>query len=218
MLDRLFRRREGPGGQDTKRQSISRRKVPRHSSGWAKTLERLKSQEGLRVLDIGPTSPTNINFLTSLGHSVFMSDLVEESNRPEWVKKSTDGDPDTYDTGAFIGKHMDFGQRIFDVVLLWDALDYIPVPMAGGIVHRLHECMKEGGEILGLFHARATGQETLFCRYHLTDGDNVEMQEHATHPLVRVYPNRAIENLFAEFRACRFFLAKDNLCEVIVTR
>jgi hypothetical protein len=37
-------------------------------------------EPGLRVLDIGSTSPTNINFLTELGQSVYMADLVEEAS------------------------------------------------------------------------------------------------------------------------------------------
>ena len=179
---------------------------------------RLKEQEGLRVLDIGPTSPSNINYLTSLGHSVFMADLVEESTQPAWLKKSTDGSADSYDVAGFIEKHMNFGHRMFDVVLLWDALDYIPEPMVQGVIHRLHASMEAEGEILSLFHARAAGQLTAFCRYHLTDGENVAMQECAHHPLLRMYPNRAIEKLFSEFSSCRFFLAKDNLSEVIVKR
>lgn len=179
---------------------------------------RLKAQEGLRVLDIGPTSPSNINYLTNLGHSVFMADLVEESVKPAWVIKSSDGSPDTYDADGFIDKHMNFGHRMFDVVLLWDALDYIPAPMTESVVQRLHASMEAEGEILSFFHARAAGQMTAFCRYHLTDGENVEMQECADHPLLNMYPNRAIEKLFTAFTSCKFFLAKDNLCEVVVKR
>ncbi len=60
-------------------------KFPRHSSGWKELQKHLKTQESLRVLDIGPTSSTNINYITSLGHSIYMANLVEEAVRPEWV-------------------------------------------------------------------------------------------------------------------------------------
>ena len=218
MLGRLFQRSETSVEQGAKRQPISGKRIARHSSGWGRTMIRLKEQDGLRVLDIGPTSPSNINFLTSLGHSVFMADLVEESVQPEWIKKSSDGSPDTFNVEGFIEKHMNFGHRMFDAILLWDTLDYLPEPLVQGVLHRLHASMENEGQILALFHARATGQETAFCRYHLTDGENLEMQEYAPYPLLRVYQNRAIEKLFAEFSSCRFFLAKDNLCEVVVTR
>lgn len=218
VLHRFFQRNKKSTGPGSRQTPVSNKKLTRHSSGWGKVLVRLQAQKGLRVLDIGPTSPNNINFLTGLGHSVFMSDLVEESNQPEWVRLSPDGAPETYDTAAFIQKRMDFGQRIFDVVLLWDALDYIPQPLVPDIVGRLHACMTDGGEILCLFHTRASQQKSVLYRYHITDGENVEMQEHAPYSLAHVYTNRAIEKLFAKFHACRFFLAKDNLCEVIIKR
>ncbi len=218
MLGRIFQRSEVPVESGGKTQASSGARVTRHSSGWKKASARLRAQEGLYVLDIGPTSHSNINYLTSLGHSVFMADLVEEANHPEWWRPPTDGLPETYRVDAFIEKHMHFGQRKFDAVLLWDALDYVPGPFVTAIVHRLHACMAEEGELLSFFHAHASGRETAFCRYHLTDSENVEMQESAARPLLRVSPNRVIEKIFSEFRSCKFFLAKDNLSEVIVTR
>ncbi len=60
-------------------------RVPRHSSGWKELLKHLRTQESLRILDIGPTSSTNINYITSLGHSIYMANLVEEASKPEWL-------------------------------------------------------------------------------------------------------------------------------------
>ncbi len=48
-------------------------RVPRHSSGWGQLLERMRGEESLRVLDIGPTSSTTINFITALGHSIYLT-------------------------------------------------------------------------------------------------------------------------------------------------
>ncbi len=60
--------------------------MPRHSSAWKDLLKFLKSEQGLRILDIGPTSPTNINFLTTLGHGVYMADVVNEALRGNWTQ------------------------------------------------------------------------------------------------------------------------------------
>jgi hypothetical protein len=40
----------------------------------------------------------------------------------------------------------------------------------------------------------------------------------ATHPLLHTYSNRQIEQLLHAFSSYRFFLAKDNLSEVVATR
>ena len=53
-------------------------------NGKKQLQKHLKSRESLRVLDIGPTSSTNINYVTSLGHSIYMANLVEEAAKPEW--------------------------------------------------------------------------------------------------------------------------------------
>lgn len=182
-------------------------------------LKYLKEQDSLSVLDIGPTSPTNINFLTSLGHSCFMSDAVHEALIGNWELPSTDegGEP-VFDLDGYFEQNLNFGGRQFDVVLLWSSLDYLPSTLIAPFVQRLHEAVKPDGRILAIFHSKMTGQDTAFCRYHLTDGENIEMQETAPHSIQRVYTNRSIEKLFSKFSNYKFFLAKDNLYEVIITR
>jgi hypothetical protein len=77
--------------------------------------------------------------------------------------------------------------------------------------------MEPGGLMLAFFHATKS-PESAFCRYHLTDTDVVEMQKAGNYPLLHIYSNRKIENMLSEFSTYRFFLAKDSLREVIITR
>ena len=63
---------------------------PRNSSGWRDILKYLKETESLRVLDFGATSSHNINYLTGMGHSVYMANVVQEAARPEWRKPLED--------------------------------------------------------------------------------------------------------------------------------
>lgn len=214
----LFQRATGQKEQASKGAISSGPRVPRHSSGWLKILAKLKADSGLRVLDIGPTSPNNINFLTSLGHSIYMADLVEEAVKPDWVLAADSGEAPRYDTEAFLARHMDFSDRKFDIVLLWDALDYIPSAISEAILLKLADVLADPGQILAFFHSRTTGQETSFCRYHVQDGDTIQTQEGMPHPVLRSYQNRQIEALFQPLGSCRFLLAKDNTREVIVSR
>lgn len=214
----LFQRLTSQKDASGRASSSNAARTPRHSSGWVKILARLRAEEGLRVLDIGPTSPNNINFLTGLGHSVYMADLVEEAVKPQWVLPAKEDEAAGYDTDGFLAQHMDFGDRKFDVVLLWDALDYIPEPINTAILRRLKTVMSEQGQGLAFFHSRMTGAETVFCRYHVMDGDVLETQEGPRHPILQSYQNRQIEALFKELGSCRFLLAKDNTREVILTR
>jgi SAM-dependent methyltransferase len=186
-------------------------------------LKHLKEAEALRVLDIGPTSPQNINFLTGLGHSVYMADVVQEAfSGPadgSWITPATEqGAEPGFDVSGFFEQNLNFAGREFDVVLLWTTLDYIPQGLVEPLIEHLHRAVKPGGKILSIFHTKMAGAETTFYRYHLTDSDSIEMQESEPHPVQRVYTNRKIETLFSRYGGYKFFLAKDNLYEVIITR
>ena len=63
----------------------------RHSRGWKDILDHLKASDGLRVLDFGATSPANINYLTALGHSVYMANIVQDAAKPEWLRPGRPG-------------------------------------------------------------------------------------------------------------------------------
>jgi len=192
-------------------------RVPRHSSGWKELLKHLSTQESLRVLDIGPTSSTNINYITSLGHSIYMANLVEEAAKPEWVIPAEGDKPAGFNVEGFLKSNLNFSGRMFDVVILWDTADYLPEPLLAPVFERIHEVLQPGGLMLAFFHATADG-ESSFNRYHLTETDVIEMQRAGNYPLLNVYSNRKIENMLSGFSNFRFFLAKDSLREVIITR
>lgn len=172
----------------------------------------------MRILDIGPTSPSNINFLTAMGHGVYMADIVNEATNPQWMMPGEDGAAAQFNVEGFLDQNLDFAGREFDVILLWTTLDYIPEALVGPVIQRLRSSMRPGGRILALFHTRATGAQTSFCRYHVTDSDTIEMQETTAFPVQRVYTNRTIEKIFHSYANLKFFLAQDNLYEVLGTR
>jgi hypothetical protein len=190
----------------------------RHSSGWVQLQKHLAAHESLRILDIGPTSAININYVTSLGHSIYMANLVDEAAKPEWTIPNETGDGAHFDVERFISTNLEFSGRKFDVVTFWDTADYLPAPLLSPVIDRIHDVMQPGGLLLGFFHAKATAGETRFSRYHLTATDTVEIQRATNHPLLNVYNNRQIEKLLSNFSGYRFFLAKDNLSEVLATR
>lgn len=193
-------------------------RVTRYSSGWVQMRKYLEGRPGQRVLDLGPTSPGNINYLTGLGHSVYMSNLVEEASQPEWLIPGEEGGEPVFDVERFIAEQMDFSGRNFDIVLFWDTADYLPAQLTQRVFERLHEVMEPEGVLMAFFHARANGPDTAFQRYHLTPTDSVELQPANQHPIQQVFQNRAIEKLFSLFSGFRFFLAKDNIREVLVFR
>lgn len=195
----------------------------RHSSGWGRILERMRKEESLRILDIGPTSSGNINFITSLGHSIYLANLVEDAAKREWMLPAEQGEPPKFDVDRFLEAHLDFSGRGFDLVLFWDTADYLPEELLVPVLRRLHSVMADGGQMLAMFHPApgVSGPSTAkaeFNRYHLTNESSVEVQRAGDYPVLHNYTNRQVEKLFEAFKGYHFFLSKDNTREIVVTR
>jgi SAM-dependent methyltransferase len=213
----LFGGRTGSAGANS-----GAARTSRHSSGWVQLAKHLGAKESLRILDIGPTSAGNINFITNLGHSIYMANLVEDAARPEYQLKEEEEGPSagkiSYDIPRYLNDNLNFAGRTFDVVTLWDTADYLPAPLVSPVIDRIYDVLQPGGQLLAFFHSKMIGDDTSFSRYHLTSTDQIEMQRIAVHPILQTYTNRQVETLFKRYASFKFFLAKDTLREVIVIR
>jgi hypothetical protein len=146
---------------------------------------------------------------------------VEDAAKREWIMPGEDG-PGGFDVEKFIAAHLNFSGRGFDVVLFWDTADYLPEELLAPVLERIHGVMAPGGQLLAMFHSAPSVSAELpkadFCRYHLTDTSAVDVQRAGDYPLLNTYTNRQVETLFGSFKSFHFFLGKDNLREVVVTR
>ena len=193
-------------------------KVPRHSGGWEALRRRLQAESGLSVIDIGYTSSANIRYLTGLGHSVFLADVVHDACTGNWqTGTDEDGNP-IWNVEGFLSQSLDFSGRKFDIVLLWATLDYLPEALVAPLVEHLFEATSPDGQVLAFFHTRTAGEETVHCRFHVTEGDDVEVQLAEQFPIQRAFTNRSIQRLFTAWSGYRQFLAKDSVSELIITR
>ncbi len=215
LLRRLFDKKPE---SDASAQGPSGPKVSRYSGAWSALRKRLQTEAGLRVIDAGTTSPANINYLTNLGHSIFLADPLNDAYSGNWQRGVDADECPIWDIDGFLNQTLQFTGRTFDVILLWTALDYLPEPFVVPVVDHLYESMNPGGQVLAFFHTRAKGEDTAYCRFAVTATDNVEMQLAQPVPIQRAFTNRSIQSLFAHWSGFRQFLAKDSLSEVIITR
>ncbi|MFY9648145.1 MAG: class I SAM-dependent methyltransferase [Terriglobales bacterium] len=205
------------------------RKLSRRSSGMGEISRLLKSQEGLCVLDMGSTSPSNITFFTSRGHKNYSEDLLRSSLDPSLRVQDETG-KSVVDTKKFLEENLVYPNAQFDVVLCWNLPDYMEENLVKPTVDRLWSVMKPGGVLLAFFHTQDAGPDSTCYRYHVTDSDMLDMQEvkfalpgrsasekQSPRPQ-RVFNNRHIENLFRDFASIKFFLARDAMREVLVVR
>ncbi len=209
MLSKLFERKEQAGGNPNSPP------FPRYSSGWAALRKRLDAEPGLRVLDAGPINAANINYITDHGHSLFLADLVHEAWSGDFMTQG-EGGP-TWDVENYLMQALNLRGHQFDLVLLWTVLDYLPEPLLQPVVDRLFEVMNPEGQIFSLFHTRTNGEEAVHCRFHLTPGDEILVQQAEPCPLQRAFTNRSVERLFSAWSGQKFFLARDAISEAIFT-
>lgn len=211
-------------------------KLNRRSSGLGELSRLWESETPLCVLDIGSTSPTNITFFTSRGHKIYSEDLLAASTDPTLVTKDEQGKV-VLDSRKFLTDNLVYAAAHFDVVLCWNLADYLDESLVRPVMGRLWSVLKPGGMLLAFFHTKDAGPEAPCYRFHVIGKDALEMQRivmrretrrgptGAIHTAIvdgfrlqRVFNNRHIETLFRDFASIKFFLARDNVREVLVVR
>ena len=197
--------------------AASAARIARHSTGLQEFSRHITGQEGLNILDLGPTSPKNIHYITALGHKVYNEDVLAASADPSLIKPGEDG-ASVMDVERFFAENLLFRGHQFDAVLCWDVADYMHESLVKPMMERIHSVLKPGGVLLGFFHTREAGPAAPYCRYHITAADGLELQPVPRFRLQRVFNNRNIENLFPGCKSLKFFLARDHIREVLVVR
>ena len=211
-------------GTATHQESSVRKDAPaartsRRSIGLGEFMRTLKvgGSEKLCILDLGPTSPSNIAFLTEHGLRVFNEDILRACKDPAYLAKQGDG-TERFDLEKFLSENLAYPENQFDAILCWDATDYLPEELVRPVVDRIYAMLKPHGTLLAFFHDKDAGPDTPYYRYHIVQSDTLEMEPKPSLRLQRVFNNRHVENLFANFASRKFFLGRDNFREVVIVR
>lgn len=224
----LFRAGDGPpingAGAMPKRNGRALASMPsldppvtdRTSNGLRQFFENLRGQTQMRILDLGGASQANINFITVQGHKLYTEDLLvglDRLNAPAREARSAEA------PGALLlQENLNFGPEQFDGILGWDALEFLDENLLAAAVSRLQTILKPGGSLLTFFHTHAKGETVAIYRYQIRNHQTLDLRPRGLRTLPRAFNNRSLERLFVNFHAVKFFLSKENLREVIVTR
>ncbi len=223
-LFKLFRKSENKGEENSSREVGTRTR--RHSSGFKEFMRTVSGQEDLSFLDLGVTSATNISLLTERGFHVNTEDLLSGASDPDLMVAAEDGSK-TIDVDRFLKENLLFRGQVFDAVFFWDIADYLPEPLVKPVIEKIFCAMKPGGVLLAFFHTKDAGTNAPYSRYHIAGEDALDLQPVMVRNasggsglvrLQRVFNNRHIENLFHDYASLKFFLARDNIREVLVVR
>src|ERR1051325_323451 len=165
-------------------------RIGRRSTGFTEFTRALASYSELSVLDLGPTSSSNIAFLTGFGGRVYNEDLLRATQDPQYRQKSEG--IETLDVDRFFVENLDHPENRFDAVLCWDTPDYLHEALVKPMVQRIHKIMKPGGILLAFFHTRDAGPDCPYYRYHIAKPDLLELERGPDFKLQRVFNNRHV--------------------------
>jgi SAM-dependent methyltransferase len=230
---KLFR---GSTGATEGTSSPAAQKLVRRSSSLGELARIWQAETPLCILDLGSTSASNIRFFTERSHKIYSEDLLVASTDPNLATKDEQGNR-ILDSRRFLADNLVYPAAHFDVVLCWNLPDYLDESLVRPVMGRLWSVLKPGGMMLAFFHTKDAGPDSPCYRFHIVGKDSLEMQPivlsretrrgptGAVHTAVsegfrlqRVFNNRHIETLFRDFASIKFFLARDNVREVLVVR
>lgn len=225
---RLFRGSPAESERSTQTAATPRAGIVRRSTGLGEFNRALGKAEDLCILDLGPTSAPNIRHFTGLGYKVYSEDLLLASMDPALKVTGEDGKP-AVDSKRFLSENLNQQSGTVDAILCWDMADYMEESLVKPVIGRFWSVLKPGGVLLAFFHTKDAGPDAPCYRYHLKGDDALELQRigsgdsgksggNSGWRLQRVFNNRHIENLFRDFSSIKFFLARDNVREVLVIR
>jgi hypothetical protein len=188
----------------------------RRSNGLRHFFDTIPKSRGIELLDLGGANEANVNFLADIGGKIHFVDLLGSYDRfqPQPGEDNTALDI----ARQFVDEHLNFARGQFDAILGWDALEFLDIDVLHLTTPRLNEILRPGGGLLTLFHTQSRGASVPVYRYRIQGLDTLSLEPKNTRVLPNTFNNRSLERLFADYSSVKFFLTRDNLREVIVSR
>ncbi len=187
----------------------------RSSRGLDEFFKYIRDTSGLTILDLGPATQANINFITNLGHRLYTADFLQ-------VLNDTFGMDDTVDQSNpgrieyFLKQALDYPEGHFDGVLIWDVLEYLAPALLTAVVERLHQIVRPKSYMLAFFHADDKLDAVPFYTFRIQGVTTLQVAQQGKRRPAQLFNNRSLEKLFGKFESVKFFLTKERLREVIV--
>lgn len=181
------------------------------SPGLAKVLDRVFRGERVRVLDLGPTFGTSIIELAGRGAAVAVDDFAPPPVPPAPGAADESDPPPPWS--------LDHPDASFDLVLLWERLDYVPPQRLREFGQEIRRVLKVGGWLLSLTSSRKEPERSSPARIRILDDGHVlrEPSDEPERPRW-AHPNREIERAFDGLSIQGVHLQRDGTREIVACK
>ncbi len=185
---------------------------PHNSPGLATLVGELDKRPPRAILDLGPSSTENVEFLSAYGGKVLIQDLFRSSGAQPGSRTSAYRFEDL-DQLPIPGS--DDGP--FDVLLVWDLLHYFERPQCAELMAQLAGLCAPGALVMVMASAIAPIPATPI-QFKI---DRADRLLYTLHDDSKVDPpnlrTRDVELLMADFRPLRSFQLRNGLQEFVFT-
>jgi len=192
--------------------------VSRQSNGLDQFFTALRERSSLNLLDFAGASQENISFITSMGHRLSSEDFVRAIDQSFGSENVIEAQSDPRRLDEFVAENLNFPPDSFDGALVWDALQFLSPHLLQLTVDRLYETLRPGAYVLAFFNADEKARQIPVYHYRISDHKTLLLSPRGYRNALGFFNNRAIEKLFHRFDSVKFFLARDNLREIIIRR
>lgn len=178
----------------------------------------LSSQPSLFILDLGGINQPNLDFVTGLGHRLYADDLVLNFDGFFTAKEITERQFPPDRIQAFLDSAFDIPDQSVDGALVWDALQFLPLPVSEAVIERLHRVLAPDSLMLAYFLPDTGGMKAVRQGWRILESKLLQMLPRGATRPVQVHTARSIEKLFHRFQSVKFFMTRDSIQEVVVRR
>ena len=187
----------------------------RSSRGLDEFFRYIRDSSGLSILDLGPATQANINFITNLGHRIYTADFLQVLGDAFGLENTVDqSNPGQIE--YFLKQALDYPEGHFDGVLIWDVLEYLAPALLTAVIERLNQIVRPNSYMLAFFHADDKQDAVPYYTFRIQDVATLQVAQQGRRRPAQLFNNRSLEKLFGKFQSVKFFLTKERLREIIV--
>jgi hypothetical protein len=178
----------------------------------------LHGREPLHILDFGPASQANLDYVTGFGHRLYAEDLLHTLDNFFTPEETAAGKLSDVRIEDFLNATLGFADMSTDGALLWDTIQFLPPELVQPFVDRLYRILAPDSCLFVLFHPETAHDVASPHWGRVLDGSALLLKPRARRRQLMSFNNRSIERLFHRFQSVKFFLTREHLREVFVRR
>lgn len=191
----------------------------RPSLGLNQFFSTLERSDRLRILDLSGASQANLNFMLQYGHHVYCEDVMATvesvfgTGDDFYARQADDELIDKFLAQTFANL-----QGPFDGALVWDTLQFLQPPLLEHAVGHLYRLLEPGALLHCFFSSNDKARWLMVNSYRVETVGSMQVVPRDYRPAPPLFNARTLEKLFGDFASVKFFLSRDHVRELIVTR